>query len=600
MVSRCGKHTAVRARSGWARRLLGRGMNAITVPTAAHWRPRMKRLLRETFGIKRLREGQAAVIERVMQGLPTLAIMPTSAGKSLCYQVPALLLPGRAGVVSPLIALMKAQCEALLACGVHAAQWHSGLTAEERASAESAITAGEARIVFSTPERLADPGFLALMSQQTTSLLVVDEAHRVSQWGHNFRPAFMEIASAKSALGQPALLMLTATATPDVIDDIAVQLGAKNLGVVNTGIYRPNLHYRVEQVATEADKLARVLALLNQTPGPCIVYAATVTTAAQVHEALQAAGESVTLYHGRLPKQERSANQEAFMRNEVRIMVATNAFGLGIDKPDTRFVLHHQMPSGLDAYYQESGRAGCDGQPATCTLLFLRQDRAVQRFFMAGRYPDVEGVEAMYQAFIQGPPEGQRWTLNLLQERLHRPDRKLQVALQLRQQGIVAQDRAGHLRLLRAGLSDEALDRLLVAYRDRREHDKAKLEQMVFYGQTGLCRWKILRDHFDEGDGFERCGHCDNCLRLDALQQESAQQESPVAEDLPALPRAVFAEQNRVRVPRYGTGIVTAADAETVTVAFPQGATRCFLSAYVQAAPATSPRLKRPSAPSPS
>ncbi|MBA4108405.1 MAG: recombinase RecQ [Leptothrix sp. (in: Bacteria)] len=561
--------------------------HALNDPGGEAWQPRLRRMMKKTFGIQALREGQDAVIQRVMLGQPTLAVMPTGAGKSLCYQLPALLLPGRTVVVSPLIALMKDQCDALQAMGVHAVQLHSAMTAPEVAEAEAAVESGEARIVFTTPERLAAPEFLALLKCRPTSLLVVDEAHCVSQWGHDFRPAFLEISAARSSLGQPTLLALTATATPDVIEDIARQLDASGLGVVNTGIYRANLHYEVKQVVSEAEKMTAALSFLQSTAGSGVVYGATVKAVEQVHQTLKDAGESVTLYHGRLPKAERHANQEAFMRNEARVMVATNAFGLGIDKPDTRFVLHYQMPSGLDAYYQESGRAGRDGQAATCCLLYLHQDRAVQRFFMAGRYPDLQDIDALYRALIEDPPAGQRWTLALLQQTLKRPANKLQVALRLlRHQKIVVQNRMGELRLLRRGLSDTAMDQLLEAYRGKREHDKALLEKMVFYGQTGLCRWKVLQEHFGEGADFERCETCDNCLRLSALQrqQEAAPIEEAPTAAKPASPHAAFAENDLVRVARYGQGTVTAADAETVTVAFPSGDTRCFVATCVQPA----------------
>ncbi|RZL01282.1 MAG: RecQ family ATP-dependent DNA helicase [Rubrivivax sp.] len=554
-------------------------MNSAQSPAPPAWQSRLRRLMRSTFGIHALRDGQEAVIQRVMQGHPTLAVMPTGAGKSLCYQLPALLLPGRTVVVSPLIALMKDQCDALQAIQVSAVPLHSAMAADEVSAAEAAVASGEARIVFTTPERLATPEFLALLRQHPTSLLVVDEAHCVSQWGHDFRPAFLEISAARSSLGLPTLLALTATATPDVIDDIARQLDVKGLGVINTGIYRPNLHYQVKQVVNEAEKLTQALSFVQSAEGAGVVYGATVKAVEALHQALKDAGESVTLYHGRLPKAQRHANQEAFMRNDARVMVATNAFGLGIDKPDTRFVLHYQMPSGLDAYYQESGRAGRDGQAAVCCLLYLHQDRAVQRFFLAGRYPDLQDIDALYRALLQGGPDGQPWTLDRLQESLNRPANKLQVALRLlRQQKIVAQNQAGELRLLRQGLSDGAMTQLLAAYQRKREHDKAMLEQLVFYGQTGLCRWQVLQEHFDEGQDFERCGTCDNCQRLNALPPQQPT-EAPAES---ASPTAAFAEKDLVRVPRYGQGTVTAADAETVTVTFPTGDTRCFLAAYVQ------------------
>lgn len=552
---------------------------------AGGWRRRLPELLRRTFGLKHLREGQAEVIERVMAGRATLAVMPTGAGKSLCYQLPALLLEGRTLVVSPLIALMKDQCDKLRDSGVPAVELHSALNTADSAAAEQAVADGSARIVFTTPERLAEPVFIAGLRDHPIDLVVIDEAHCISQWGHDFRPAFLEIGNALPQLGAPRLLALTATATPAVIEDVRRQLGRPDLGVVNTGVYRPNLHYAVVQATREDEKLARLRELVPRLPGAGLVYAATVKSVEEVHDALAADGASVTRYHGRLSARERKANQDAFMRDEARVMVATNAFGLGIDKPDTRFVIHYQMPSGLDAYYQESGRAGRDGEAAHCTLLYLHSDRAVQQFFLTGRYPGVDDVRALYQALHREPPEG-GWTLDALQAAVDRPLAKLRVALALlRQQEIVAQDRHRHLRLMRTGLDDAGMAQLMQAYAERRDNDRALLERMVFYGQTGYCRWKVLLEHFGESEGFSACGHCDNCLRIAAATRADRLRPDEAAEHaVPEPRRAAFASGDAVRVPRYGPGRVTAADAETVTVEFAAGPSRCFLAEFVSPA----------------
>jgi ATP-dependent DNA helicase RecQ len=551
----------------------------------------VRRSLRETFGISKLREGQQEVISRVLKGEDTLAIMPTGAGKSLCYQLPALHLDGTTLVVSPLISLMKDQAEKLEEAGVAAEQLNSALPRREQGASMERIAEAESEIVFATPERLSDPEFLAAMAAQRIALLVVDEAHCISQWGHDFRPAYLEIGAAAQALGNPPVLALTATATSDVVEDIRRKLGREQMHVVNTGIYRSNLRLQVVQVTNEAEKLDRLLQALRkaQSNGPCsgIVYTATVKACTELYEHLVAAGESVAMYHGRLTASERHANQDRFMSGEVRVMIATNAFGMGIDKPDIRFVLHWQMPGSPEAYYQEAGRAGRDGEMADCALVFYRKDRQVQQFFLARRYPTVDELREVAM-LLERSPEG--LAMKDIDERLPSiPRNRIAVALNLLRDGGVAnsdRNRMWHRRADRAA-DRTVLDRLAKAYEDKSERDHEALERMVFYAQTGFCRWRVLLEYFDEPLPFEqRCGHCDNCLRPPVQPSVPAQAQSDVP---PAksrsLPSPAFNAGDNVRVPRYGEGRVVQAKGEEVTVVFPDRSRRSFLAAYVESLP---------------
>lgn len=566
----------------------------------------LRRTLNDVFGLDELRPGQREVIDSVMQGRDTLSIMPTGAGKSLCYQLPALHLPGLTLVVSPLIALMKDQFDKLTEAGVAAIQINSTLNAEDTREAYERLRVEKRAIVFVTPEQLSHEPLrealaapLSARAKRRVSLVVIDEAHCVSQWGHDFRPAFLQIGDAVHALDDPPMLALTATATPAVVEDIVTSLHMRDARVFHGGVYRENLRYAVRQLSVAGGKgraaarvaqakLNAVRELLGQSGGAGIIYTATVREAEHVLAALAEDGVAVALYHGRMPPSERRDAQERFMSGEANVMVATNAFGMGIDKPDVRFIAHYQMPGSIDAYYQESGRAGRDGDPAHCVLLFDLNDRRIQQFLMAGRYPDASLIGRVADALRAATDHGGRGvTLNELAERLGDTGRnKLTIALKiLSDTRQVSRHRDGRFAAKFDPAREHDVDALLARYRERADRDREALEKMIDYAQTGQCRWRTILAHFGE-DGFDRCGSCDNCLNpphVEPLPEPASPQGRMLATKRKTLDaRHGFARGDHVRVRRYGTGQVQFATDEQVAVLFPDGSARTFLSKFVK------------------
>jgi len=473
---------------------------------------RVRELARERLGFDELRPGQLEAILSVVAGRDTLCVMSTGSGKSAIYQLAGLLLDGPTVVISPLISLQQDQMEAVEDTeGGEAATINSTLTERQRDEALEDADADQLEFLLMAPEQLANHAVLDQLRDAGVSLFVIDEAHCVSQWGHDFRPDYLRIGPAITALGRPPVLALTATAAPPVRDAIVEVLGMDDPAVIVKGFDRPNIRLEVVRFHDGERKHRALVDRAATTAGPGIVYCATKKGAERVARKLRERGVRAEHYHGGLSAKHRTARQQAFIAGRgIDVMVATIAFGMGIDKPDVRFVFHHDVSESVDSYYQELGRAGRDGKPAEAVLFYRAQDPGLRRFFASGRVKDDE-LQQLAQALLarREPVRPKE-----LAEQLPISDTKLATAVErLKKAGLAEVLDDGSVRALRNGVEPcAAVERAGEAEEHREAFDRSRVDMMRAYAEADGCRRAFILGYF--GEEFQPpCRNCDVCER---------------------------------------------------------------------------------------
>jgi ATP-dependent DNA helicase RecQ len=445
----------------------------------------LQMLLKIHYGFEKFRPGQEKAIDNILAGKNTLVIMPTGGGKSLIYQLPSLILEGVTIVVSPLIALMKDQVDSLTKVGIPATFVNSSITAAETSSRLEAVKNGVIKLLYIAPERFYSQEFNEALKDIKVSLFAIDEAHCISQWGHDFRPSYIKLKFAIKLLNNPIVVALTATATPEVREDIAKQLGFTDYDLVITGFARPNLQFGVIQ-GNEAQKIKIISEAVASVPeGAGVIYTGTRAKADDIAQYLLEQNVEAVVYHAGMQPEDRKWVQENFMNNKFRVIVATNAFGLGIDKRDIRFVIHYDMPGSIEAYYQEAGRAGRDGKPSFCLLLYHPRDRYLREFFIKGDNPPPQVILEIYEILLNKNSDSILITYSELSELLSEklPDMAIGTSLKiLEREGYISRpnDKTSNafLKLLtsfeeaklkisaRAKTQNEVLNKLFARYKD--------------------------------------------------------------------------------------------------------------------------------------